>query len=115
MEPSFLASTHEGQSVALLNAMEWVQHMGLHNIIFVSDTTLLVDAIKLSGMLYSATNFLTKFDEALKIVFTLHPFTSKLACVYFDLHLSLLAWKFKISLLFNFFSSRISYSNTKIS
>jgi ribonuclease HI len=53
MEPSFLASTHEGKSVALLNAMEWVQHMGLHNIIFVSDTTLLVDAIKLKNVGYS--------------------------------------------------------------
>ncbi|GAU25954.1 hypothetical protein TSUD_373550 [Trifolium subterraneum] len=43
------ASTHEGEALALLNSMEWVQYMGLHSIIFASDSTLLVDAIKLKN------------------------------------------------------------------
>ncbi|GAU39447.1 hypothetical protein TSUD_290120 [Trifolium subterraneum] len=50
------ASTHEGEALAMLNAMEWVQHMSLHSIIFASDSTLLVDAIMLKNVGYSEVN-----------------------------------------------------------
>ncbi|PNX66744.1 hypothetical protein L195_g063194, partial [Trifolium pratense] len=37
---------HEGEAIALWNAMVWIISMGLHNVQFETDSKTLVDAIK---------------------------------------------------------------------
>ena len=36
---------YEGEALALLYALRWVQHIGMHNVAFLSDSQILVDII----------------------------------------------------------------------